>query len=249
MLVFAVDRLIDEEATSREQVSGLIAACLTAAGGPPPVADEASDGASDGAPDGAVPGASDAAAFLAELHAELRAELGATPEPGAAPREQAAELEAAWREELARMLGAMAREWDWRRAARLPGAAQYLANADSCGAYFVALTLWISTGQVRDPRELERLRPAGEAVQRYLRLLNDVATRNREARSGDLNAFTLGLGPDEVNERMTALAAQASELIEPLRQEHPRAASYLDWQIHYSAGFYELADFWAEAAS
>ncbi|TYB68757.1 terpene synthase [Nonomuraea sp. PA05] len=214
LLVFAVDRLIDEEAISREQVAALVADCLAAAGGQAP--------------------ASPAAAFLADL----RGELAAGPE-----------LLTSWRDQLGHMLAAMTREWDWARSGPPPGPEEYVANADSTGAYFIALTHWIHTGQARGPRDLERLRPAGEAVQRYLRLLNDVATRRREARSGDLNAFTLGLSLGEVNERMTALTARATELIGPLREEHPRAAAYLDWQLHFSAGFYGLSDFWAEAAS
>ncbi|MFG1706687.1 hypothetical protein ACFLIM_26210 [Nonomuraea sp. M3C6] len=205
LLVFAVDRLIDEEATSREQVNTVVAECLDGTESP-------------------------VAAFLADL----RAELGALPA-----------LEAAWRDQLGRMLGAMAREWDWSRAEQGPTIEEYLDNADSCGAYFIGVSHWIRTGLAGSPDDLDRLRPAGDAVQRYLRLLNDVATRHREAGSGDVNAFTLGMGLDEVNARMAELAREAAGLIEPLRDAYPRAAGYLTWQIHYSAGFYGLSDFWA----
>ncbi|PZG10942.1 terpene synthase [Nonomuraea aridisoli] len=207
LLVFAVDRLIDEEADSREQVAAVIGECL------------------DG-----EPGSSPLAAYTADL----RAELAAPPA-----------LEAAWRDQLERLLRAMAREWEWSRAERGPAIEEYLANADSCGALFIGVSHWIRTGVVASPDELRRLRPAGDAVQRYLRLLNDVATRHREAGSGDVNVFTLGWELDEVNDRMAGLAQEAAGLIEPLRQEHPRAAEYLTWQIHYSAGFYGLSDFWA----
>ncbi|GAA3541258.1 hypothetical protein GCM10022419_021770 [Nonomuraea rosea] len=214
LLVFAVDRLIDEEATAREQVVSLVGECLDAAAG--------------GAP------ASPVAAFVAGLRAEL-----------AAP----AELEAAWRDQLERMLRAMAREWDWSRAERPPAPEEHLAGADSCGALFIGVSHWIHTGQARTRGDLDRLRPAGDAVQRYLRLLNDLATRHREARFQDVNAFTLGMSPGEVNERLAELAREATALIEPLRDAYPRAAEYLAWQIHYSAGFYGLSDFWAPEGS
>lgn len=209
LLLFAVDRLIDEEAGTREQVAAVAAGCLTER-----------------------PEDSPLAAFVADL----RAELGAP-----------AALEAAWQDQLGRLLRAMAQEWEWSRGEGEPDIEAYLANADSCGALFVAVSHWIRTGAVTSPDDLLRLRPAGEAVQRYLRLLNDVATRRRESRSGDVNIFTLGWELDDVNDRMTELAGQAAGLIEPLRAAYPGAAEYLTWQVHYSAGFYGVSDFWATA--
>ncbi|MEU1387607.1 MULTISPECIES: terpene synthase family protein [unclassified Nonomuraea] len=206
LLVFAVDRLIDHEAGTREEVAALIGDCLSESPAGP------------------------AGAFAADL----RAELGTTPE-----------LASAWRDRLARMLAAMAREWEWSRADEPPAVEEYLANADSCGASFVAVSHWIAAGQVGGPGDLEVLRPAGEAVQRYLRLLNDLATHHRERAYGDFNAFALGLTHDEVTERMAVLAREAHALIEPLRGAHPRPAGYLAWQIDYSTGFYGLSDFWA----
>ncbi|GGS71600.1 terpene synthase family protein [Nonomuraea spiralis] len=166
--------------------------------------------------------------------ADLRTTLDTTPDLGSA-----------WHDQLGRMLTAMAREWEWSRAGRPPAVEEYLANAGSCGAYFVAVSHWIATGQVTSPAAVELLRPAGEAVQRYLRLLNDLATHHREKAYGDLNAFTLGLTRDEVTGRMAELAREARTLIEPLRDGHPRPAAYLTWQLDYSAGFYGLSDFWA----
>ncbi|MDP4508309.1 terpene synthase family protein [Nonomuraea turcica] len=212
LLVFALDRLIDEEASSREQVGALVGECLAAAGGAAPE--------------------SQAAAFVADL----RSDLAAPPE-----------LDRAWRDQLERMLRAMAREWDWSGSERPPTRQEYLANADSCGALFIGLSHWIHTGLVEALGDLDRLRPAADAVQRCLRLLNDLATRRRESGSGDVNAFTLGMELDEVIERLSELTEDATELIEPLRNAYPRAAEYLAWQIHYSAGFYGLSDFWAES--
>lgn len=217
LLVFAVDRLIDEEATSKEEVTVLVGECLAAADGVAPTGQ--------------------AAAFVADLRAELAGSPGF------------AALEPAWRDRLERMLGAMAREWEWSRSPHPPGREEYLANADSCGAFFIGVSHWIHTGLAGAPEDLDRLRPAGEAVQRFLRLLNDVATRGREAGFGDVNAFTLGMTPGEVRDRMAVLAGEAAELIEPLRAAYPRAAAYLAWQIDYSAGFYGLSDFWAPEAS
>lgn len=206
LLVFAVDRLIDHEAGSREEVAELVGDCLSDAPRHP-------------------------AAVFAD---DLRSVLATTPG-----------LESAWRDQLGRMLAAMSREWDWSRADKPPGAEEYLANADSCGAYFVAVSHWIATGQVSTTADLDGLRPAGEAVQRYLRLLNDLATHQREQAYGDLNAFMLGLTRDEVTARMAASAREARGLIEPLRRRHPRPSEYLTWQIDYSAGFYGLSDFLA----
>ncbi|NUP02041.1 MAG: terpene synthase [Nonomuraea sp.] len=206
LLVFAVDRLIDHEAGSREEVAELVTDCLSNAPRHP------------------------AAAFAVEL----RSVLATTPG-----------LESAWRDQFGRMLAAMAREWEWSRADKPPGAEEYLANADSCGAYFVAVSHWIATGQVSTTADLDDLRPAGEVVQRYLRLLNDLATHRREQAYGDLNAFTLGMTRDEVAARMGAAARDAHALIDPLRGGRPRPAEYLTWQLDYSAGFYGLSDFWA----
>lgn len=217
LLVFAVDRLIDQEATCRQDVATLVTECLAVAGGAAP--------------------RSPAGGFLADLRGELATAAGFPA------------LEAAWRAQLERMLTAMAREWEWSRAQRPPTPERYLANADSCGAGFIGVSHWIYTGLAGAPGDLDRLRPASDLVQRYLRLLNDLATHHRERSFGDLNAFTLGMTRDEVTTRLAELAHQAAGLIDPLRNVHPRAAEYLWWQIHYSAGFYELTDFWADTQS
>jgi hypothetical protein len=217
LLVFAVDRLIDQEASCRQDVATLVTECLAVAGGAAP--------------------RSPAGGFLADLRGELATAAGFPV------------LEAAWRAQLERMLTAMAREWEWSRAQRPPTPERYLANADSCGAGFIGVSHWIYTGLAGAPGDLDRLRPASDLVQRYLRLLNDLATHHRERSFGDLNAFTLGMTRDEVTTRLAELAHQAAGLIEPLRNIHPRAAEYLWWQIHYSAGFYELTDFWADTQS
>lgn len=217
LLVFAVDRLFDEEAASWDDVAALTGTCLAAVAGSAPV--------------------SPVTRFLADLRAEL------TTAPAFAA------LEADWRDRLERMLAAMAREWEWSRGANKPAREEYLANADSSGALFIAVSHWIYTGEVTAPGDLARLRAAGETVQRYLRLLNDLATHRRESASGDVNALTIGMTADEVSARMAELSSEAAALIQPVRGDHPRAAEYLSWQLHYSAGFYGLSDFWASGAA
>ncbi|MGI5272656.1 terpene synthase family protein [Nonomuraea sp. CA-218870] len=223
LLVFAVDRLFDEEAATHDAVTALRATCAAAGAG-----------LTAGS---AVP----SHALVARCLSDLRAALAAAPAFAA--------LEADWRERLELMLGAMAREWEWSRGRGRPGPEEYLANADSSGALFIAVSHWIHTGTVTAPGDLARLRAAGETTQRYLRLLNDLATHRRESASGDVNALTLGLTADEVRARTAELSREAAALIEPLRDDLPRAAEYLWWQIHYSAGFYGLSDFWASRQS
>ncbi|MEV4217597.1 terpene synthase family protein [Nonomuraea sp. NPDC049725] len=149
----------------------------------------------------------------------------------------------AWRDQLGRMLAAMAREWDWRTGDR-PDLATYLDNADSTGSSFVNLAHWNATGDPWTLANLDRVRAVGDEVQRYLRLLNDLATRDREAGWGDVNALTLGAGHAEVTARMGELSQRAVALIEPLRDTAPRTALYLERQLTFNTGFYGLADFW-----
>ncbi|SEG24396.1 hypothetical protein SAMN05444920_102324 [Nonomuraea solani] len=200
--VFAADLLIDHVATSRDEVTALVAGCVAVARGDDP--------------DGPL------TAFLAELRDDL----------GGDPR---------WCDRLERMLTAMEREWAWRESGATPGLDEYLANADSCGSAFVNLSHWLATGA--DPG---LVREADDEVQRYLRLLNDLTTSDREARWGDANALTLGAGRTEVTERMERHARAAAALIVPLRETAPRTALYLERQLGFNTGFYGVSDYWGE---
>ena len=84
------------------------------------------------------------------------------------------------------------------------------------------------------------------AEQRYLRLLNDLATSGREREWGDLSALTLGAGRKEVIERMAGILGRCRALLEPLRAGSPRVAAYLERQIGFNTGFYGVADYWGE---
>ncbi|MBF8189308.1 terpene synthase [Nonomuraea sp. K274] len=168
---------------------------------------------------------------LTQCLASLRDDLGADPR---------------WRDQLERMLAAMLKEWDWRESGATPGLEEYLRNADSCGSAFVNLSHWLATGDQWTLANLDLVRAADDEVQRYLRLLNDLTTYDREARWGDANALTLGAGRAEVTERMARHARTAAELIDPLRETSPRTALYLERQVGFNTGFYGVSDYWGE---
>ncbi|MGP3912490.1 terpene synthase family protein [Nonomuraea sp. 10N515B] len=168
---------------------------------------------------------------LAQVLAGLRDDAGQDPR---------------WCDQLGRMLTAMTREWQWRESKAVPGLDEYVSNADSCGASFVNLSHWLYTGDPWTLTHLDLVRETGDEVQRYLRLLNDLATYDREARWGDANALTLGAGRAEVTERMAGHARTAGELIARLSQSSPRTGLYLERQIGFNTGFYGMSDYWGE---
>ncbi|GGO21148.1 hypothetical protein GCM10010116_42480 [Microbispora rosea subsp. aerata] len=215
--IFALDWLLDYKATSRDEVERLVRGCLEAADGSPP-------------PD--FP--------LGRFLAEIRDELAASP--------AFAGREAVWREELRRMLSAMAREWEWKTAARegapLPTLDEYLDNADNFGSSFVNVSHWIKGADPAALVRLDDLRVASGQVQRVLRLLNDLATYERDVTWGDLNARMLCSGREEVVERINVLVDGCGELLEPLRDVCADEVVYLERQIGYSMGFYGITDYW-----
>jgi hypothetical protein len=81
-------------------------------------------------------------------------------------------------------------------------------------------------------------------VQRALRLLNDLATYERDVAWGDLNSLMLGLDRDEVSRRVGELVERCEEIIEPLSARFPDEATYLRRQLGYSVGYYGLTDYW-----
>jgi hypothetical protein len=145
---------------------------------------------------------------------------------------------------------ANAREWDWKAAhsagdaAALPTFDEYLANADNFGSSLVNVSHWIHNGSVHDPGALERLAGASAEVQRVLRLLNDLATYERDLAWGDLNSLMLGVTRDDVGRRITELVESSEKLIAALSPDLPEEAVYLRRQIGYSAGYYGMTDYW-----
>ncbi|WP_341721316.1 terpene synthase family protein [Micromonospora sp. FIMYZ51] len=211
---FAVDWLIDHEARSRDEIDRLTTRCLAVADGAPPESDDA------------------LGIFLAELRDEL-----ATVPAFAAYRDRL-------REEIRKVLAAMAREWDWKQnAGTLPDFAQYLDNAANLACTVVNVVHWIHTDDPATLAQLDALLAASDQVQRILRLVNDLGTYERDRRWGDLNALML-VSRAEVEQRIAELVTEAGTMLEPLRDSCPVQADYLARQIGFSSGFYRSTDFW-----
>ncbi|MGC4805971.1 terpene synthase family protein [Micromonospora sp. DT233] len=218
---FALDWQIDYLAKSRADVDRVLDGALAIA-------------------DGASPDADDP---LGRLFAELRDELAGVP--------AFAELGGQWRAAVRRTVTAMAREWDWKTAreqhdAPLPGLAEYLDNADNLACTVVNVTHWIWTGDAETHRHLDRLVPASDEVQRVLRLVNDLATHERDLEWGDLNALLLVADRAEVDQRIVELVERCTELLAPLAGSCSLQAAYLARQIGFSSGFYRSTDFWGQ---
>jgi hypothetical protein len=215
--VFGLDRTIDHLAGSPDEVAIAVKGCLAVGSGGPP---QPGDG-------------------LTEFLADIRDALTDMPSyPALLP---------AWRIELDRMLAAMAREWIWkseRDLKGLPTVEEYLANADNFGSSFVNVVQW-GVGFAEPLDRLTDLLSASRAVQRVLRLVNDLATFDREMRWGDLNVLMLGRSRAEVSEMITTLLAESMELLRPLRSTHPRIVTYLERQLGFSLGFYRVSDYWS----
>ncbi|WP_285703845.1 terpene synthase family protein [Microtetraspora sp. NBRC 16547] len=224
--VFAVDWLIDVTAKTPEDVDLIVRDCLAAA---------------DGTAEPATP--------LTRFLVDIRDELASVP-----AFETAGPV---WRAQLERMLTAMALEWGWNDVREsgggdgegdriLPDLEEYLANADGTGSSFVNVSHWIFTGDPWTVGHLDEVMVISAEVQRYLRLLNDLATYRRDVGWGDVNVLMLGVGRTEVSERMAELADRAGELLEPLRDACPRTVAYLECQVGFNTGFYGGADYWGE---
>jgi hypothetical protein len=181
-----------------------------------------------------VPG-DDLTAFLAAIRDEL------------ADSDAYAVLGPVWRDELARMLAAMVREHQWKAAgARRPSFEEYLDNADNLGFSFVFMAHWIHTAPAVSGVDIDEVRMASWAVQRVIRLLNDLATYDRDVQWGDLNALLLGPDRTEVARHARRLAADARRHISPLRDRQPALANYLERQMEFCVGFYGVTDYWGE---
>ncbi|MEW2385062.1 terpene synthase family protein [Micromonospora sp. NPDC047707] len=213
--VFAADWQVDYRARSADDVRRIVTDCLAVADGATP-----------------PPGR-----HLARLLAEIRDDLAAVP--------AFSRRAGVWRDELARMLAAVEREWHWKNDRSLPTFQEYLDNADNLACSFVNATHWLATGDDGCLRHLDELLAAGRGVQRVLRLVNDLATYRRDVRWGDLNALMLVPDPAEVRQRLAALTDRTEQ--ELGRLPDPDQADYLRRQIAYTSGFYQVSDFWGAA--
>jgi hypothetical protein len=216
---FGVDWLIDYIATSRAEVDKLVEGCLAVA---------------DGA---AAPGEDELLCALADIRDELT------------PSSAFTALRHAWYDQLRRFLHAMAREWDWNAAhvggeQTRPTLDDYLANTDNFGFAFVFVSHWISTGEPPPAADVPRIREASWAAQRAMRLINDLGTYERDVQWGDLNALMLGVSPTEVHDHIAILTRRFREVADPLRVDYPRLISYIERQMAFCVGFYEITDYW-----
>jgi hypothetical protein len=220
--IFALDWQVDTLAESVDQVEEIRAGCIAVA-------------------DGAVPNLD---APLTGFLAEIRDELAKSPAL-AAHRDL-------WRDELQRTLDAMAREWSWKSALAAgadlvrPDIRTYLDNADNTGLAWVNISHWIYTGDQESLDNLDELRTVGKRVQQVLRLVNDLATYDRDVQwgKGDLNVLMLGIDRVQVEQRITDLITGCLALLGALETRCPRQASYLARQLGFVTRFYGGADFW-----
>ncbi|TDD65728.1 hypothetical protein E1293_39975 [Actinomadura darangshiensis] len=216
---FGLDWLIDYAASSRAEVAELVRRCETAADGAP-------------APDGAS-AEDELARFLTDIRGELETE----------PTFPA--FRDVWRDELQRMLDAMALEFDWKaareRGERGPAFEEYLANADNLGFSFVLTSHWIVSG---GGGNVPVVREAIRAVQRVIRLLNDLGTYERDVQWGDLNALLLDRPRAEVEARIGELTGEARARLRDAGKSVPELAEYMERQMDFCAGFYGVTDFW-----
>ncbi|MFF0155664.1 terpene synthase family protein [Micromonospora sp. NPDC005203] len=216
---FALDWQVDRLATSAAELDRLVQGQLAAADGAPAATNDP----------------------LAQFLADFRADLAAVP--------AFATLGGAWLAAVDRTLEAMRREWHWKTGVRdrlqpPPTLVEYLGNADNLACTVVNVAHFVRTGGADTPAGLDRLVVASDAVQRALRLVNDLSTYERDLRWGDLNAIMLVDDRSVVEQELTRLVGQAIDLIGELRADCPREATYLTRQLGYTTGFYRSTDFW-----
>jgi hypothetical protein len=147
------------------------------------------------------------------------------------------------------MLAAMALEWDWKTTrddgdTTGPAFEEYLDNADNLGFSFVFAAHWIATAPAGPVTGIDEVRAASRAVQRVIRLLNDLGTYERDLKWGDLNALLLDVSREDVRHRVAEVTAEARRLLAAARAGHPRMADYMERQMDFCAGFYGVTDYW-----
>ncbi|MGI5165428.1 terpene synthase family protein [Spirillospora sp. CA-253888] len=214
--IFGLDWLVDHKATDRARIDELNARCLAVA-------------------DGGAPGPDGLSRFLAEIRDEV----------AAAPAFTA--LRGAWREQLRLLLECGAVEWTWK--SRLadgprPTFDEYLDNAHNYGSAWVNISHWIVRGDAATLEHIDELQAVSHLVQQVLRLLNDLATYERDLTWGDLNAQMLGADKAGITARLGEIVERCRELLRPLAPACPEAVAYLERQIGYSTGFYGISDYW-----
>ncbi|MDG4794526.1 terpene synthase family protein [Micromonospora sp. WMMD1082] len=217
--VTAEDWRIDSVAASLAEATATATACLSvAAGATPADGDE-----------------------LARFLADIRDDLAVTP--------LFARLGHLWQDELRRMLDAELQEWQWKAArnadpADLPSPGDYLANAAGYGATWVNISHWIATSAVDTEDQLVALVTASQEVEKVLRLVNDLASYDRDVKAGDLNILMLGIDEDEVRQQVAALIERCDTLLDRLTDTCAQQVGYLRRVLGFTTGFYHGTDFW-----
>jgi hypothetical protein len=151
-----------------------------------------------------------------------------------------------WREELRRMLDAMAVEAAWRRDASTVTVEQYLDNADNLGSAFVNVSHWLANTEPAVHNVLPQVLAAARAQQRVIRVLNDLATYERDLAWGDLNVLRLGPDRAAAQDLLASLTRECEDSLVPLRTGQPRLATFLHRQVEFCRGFYGLTDYWGQ---
>lgn len=212
---FALDWQVDYVARSALEAAAIARRCVAVAGGANPDPDDE----------------------LTVLLAEIRDEL--------ADAEAYPVLGPIWQDELRRTLDAMGLEHEWKaHPESRPSFEDYLDNAHNLGFSLVLVAHWIHTGRPPSAVDIDDVRVASWAVQRVIRLLNDLATFDRDVQWGDLNVLMLGPDRTEVGRRVTALAAEARERLATLSGRQPALADYMERQMDFCIGFYGVTDYW-----
>jgi hypothetical protein len=150
-----------------------------------------------------------------------------------------------WREELRRMLAAMTVEFGWRSDGRRVPVAQYLDNSDNLGSSFVNITHWLANPEPGYVGAADVL-AATRSQQRVIRVLNDLATLDRDLAWGDLNLLRLGPDRATADELLLTLTRECEVALDRVRAAQPRLALFLHRQVEFCRGFYGLTDYWGQ---
>jgi len=154
---------------------------------------------------------------------EVRAALGVVDDTlGHAP----AHVRQAWRREGENTVGAMRQEALRRERGFVPSLSTYLrSGTHSVAAAWMGLTLLALCGNYVSPNELAWFRRGAYQIARACRLLNDLATWQRESAEQKTNAvhvLAMQVGStQQALQEMQRMYAQARAHAVRLEQEHP----------------------------
>ncbi|MFI6515645.1 hypothetical protein ACIBF1_08820 [Spirillospora sp. NPDC050679] len=220
--IFALDWIVDHQATRADQILRLVERCL-------------------GVADGAEP-----AGPLERSLADLRDSLA-----GHEAFQRLRSLWRRELERMLRAM-AREWDWKSTLASSPPGTPapvtldQYLDNAANFGSTWVNVSHWIRQGDPVTLRHLTALIPVSDLVQQILRLYNDVATLDRDRSWGDLNAHMIA-DRHQVGRRIDDLTHECGRRLDALRALCPHETDYLGRQLAFSRTYYGSGrDYWDE---